>query len=209
MQASDFVFKTASTIAQLEREYDKYGDHYTNPVTVADLKMLLRHRSVFEKDIQDLDYHHHHHRHADKVNHDVTSVMPWQRSPMLEEYLPFLLECDTFTFFWRCIVYVVDSIERPYMGGTLKHPTEKKTSDKDGAAYSEMHHISQLIRLYSGLVVDRLDETVTHVVLSSEMKLASVCCVRYCTYSTYLNRRVTHIGETRLHIYLYKYDHID
>ncbi|OQS05575.1 DNA ligase [Thraustotheca clavata] len=91
LRARDYIFTTESTASHLKTQYDVYGDHYTTPVTVEELQIILK-------------------SHAFQEN---TWPKPWQEhleSASFEEQA--VVECQS-NFFWHCVVYV-DQFEDIY-----------------------------------------------------------------------------------------------
>ncbi|KAI9908466.1 hypothetical protein PsorP6_004025 [Peronosclerospora sorghi] len=84
LKASDFVFATAAQREILAREYDRYGDNYTEDLNPEELKRILR-------DVCS---------HADK-----STALPWQlQLKELEKEIAEALECS-FTFMCHCVVF--------------------------------------------------------------------------------------------------------
>lgn len=148
LTARDLIFANEDTRNALAKEYDQYGDHYTEPVTRDQLSLIFREVAKV--------------RAASETN---TPLESWQSrmKTMLEEEAE-TMECR-FTFLSHCVVYMdqYTSVETTTTSGKLE--------ERD--PFGRMKLWSQQLRLYGAVVVDRIDASVTHIVVLANYSITA------------------------------------
>ncbi|DBA04437.1 TPA: hypothetical protein N0F65_010033 [Lagenidium giganteum] len=143
--ARDFVFATEAMRSDLDKEYDRFGDHFVEAVKPEELSLIF----------QEVN------RQAEKCED-----MMWKTASveLLEEQEAFETE---FTFLSHCKLYI-DQYEtiQTAIGATViaTSPRSKKAFEVD-----VMRTIAQQIRLYGGRIATKITKDVTHVVLRNAM----------------------------------------
>ncbi|RLN87661.1 hypothetical protein BBJ28_00001135 [Nothophytophthora sp. Chile5] len=156
LKASDFVFATETTRELLAKEYDRFGDHFTEYVQPDDLRRIL-------KEVARVT------RSSASAADAESDRQPWQirREAMAAEEEE-AMDCE-FTFFSHCKVYFD------------RYPTFR-TSSTRGEGDSEagndslrrMELLEQQVRLYSGVISSEVDSSVTHIVVASSSDRARI-----------------------------------
>lgn len=160
LKSSDFVVTTAATRALLAKDYDVFGDHFTDHVTPAKLRLVFKEvRRLSRPQVATAGRARN--ATADETEEDATA--PWQlRIQALAAEEEEAMEC-AFTFFAHCVVYFdqYTVVHAAGSGGTEREP--RVLTDP----FSELKLLSQQVRLYGGTVAHAIDETVTHIVVAS------------------------------------------
>lgn len=141
LTARDLIFANEDTRNALAKEYDEYGDHYTEPVTRDQLSLIFREVTKVRSA-------------SDNSN---TPLESWQlRMRTLLEEEAAAMDCS-FTFLSHCVVYMdqYTSIDITNPSGNL--------NERD--PFGRMKLWSQQLRLYGAVVVDYIDASVTHIVV--------------------------------------------
>lgn len=143
LTARDLIFANEDTRNALAKEYDQYGDHYTEPVTRDQLALSFREVAKARS------------ASGDSSNRPLES---WQsRMRMLLEEEAEAMDCR-FTFLSHCVVYVDQ-----YTSIDTTKPSGSNLNERD--PFGRMKLWSQQLRLYGAVVVDHIDASVTHIVV--------------------------------------------
>ncbi|TMW55054.1 hypothetical protein Poli38472_013816 [Pythium oligandrum] len=150
LKARDFVYATDSTRSLLAKEYDRFGDHFTDLVSPDELKLLFREISRSDK----------------RVFPSSKEQEPWQeRMKELAVEDEDAMESE-FTCLAHCVVYV----DQYYSF----HTPEFEKRDDEVDPFGPMKLLTQQIRLFGGQISHVVDENVTHIVLDSRDNQARI-----------------------------------
>uniref|UniRef100_K3WBD5 DNA ligase n=1 Tax=Globisporangium ultimum (strain ATCC 200006 / CBS 805.95 / DAOM BR144) TaxID=431595 RepID=K3WBD5_GLOUD len=157
LKARDFVFATESTRALLAKEYDQFGDHFTEYVKPDDLRLIFKEVARVKGISASMKFH------ADPVEHWQTKI----KALAAEEEEA--MECE-FTVLAHCVVYVDRYVEIHAARECLPSTNTAErtaTSPVELDPFGHMKLLEQQIRLFGATVVCKIDADVTHVVLNS------------------------------------------
>ncbi|KAH7479247.1 DNA ligase 4 [Phytophthora ramorum] len=148
LKASDFIFATAPQRDLLAKEYDRYGDHYTEHISQDELRRILREMSS-----------------STVTNHAAgkrdRESRPWQvqmKALAMEEAEA--MDCE-FTFLSHCVVYFQHCI--------ATNDPMCDDENEDIIALGQAKLLEQQLRLYGGVVAREIDSSVTHIVVASAL----------------------------------------
>lgn len=155
LKARDFIFATEPTRALLAKEYDRFGDHFTEYAKPDDL------RSIF-KEVARL-------KNCSPAKSRSGSREHWQtKMKALTAEEEEAMDCE-FTVLAHCVVY--------FDRYSAIHAANECSSSHNAADHSEplveldpfgqMKLLEQQVRLFGGTIVREIDARVTHVVLDS------------------------------------------
>ncbi|CEG43549.1 atp-dependent dna ligase iv [Plasmopara halstedii] len=144
IKATDYIFTTNIQRELLAKEYDRYGDHFTEHLSPGNLRQILRELSMSTED-------------------DVLNV-PWQ---LKLKYLA-IEEAEAmdsaFTFLSHCVVYFQSSAPSCL----------NENEDSDFLLVGQMKLFEQQLRLYGGIISGTIDSSVTHVVVADPAQVKQV-----------------------------------
>ncbi|KAJ0395569.1 hypothetical protein ATCC90586_002928 [Pythium insidiosum] len=141
LKARDFVFTTEGTRALLAKEYDRFGDHFTEDVQPEELRTIFR-------EVRRLD---------DSAFQERQT--PWQGH--LQQLLgeeQGAMECE-FTSLSHCVVFV----DRLHF---VHGDTEQLPENDERDPFGSLKVLEQNLRLLGARVSRAIDSSVTHVVIS-------------------------------------------
>ncbi|KAE8910761.1 hypothetical protein PF005_g13072 [Phytophthora fragariae] len=145
LKAGDFIFATDSQREILAKEYDCYGDHFTEHVGPDDLRRIIRELSSASMSESPVG--------RDECEH------PWQfQMKDLEMEEAEAMDCE-FTFLSHCVVY-------------FQHCCND--ADSDVLSLGQMKLLEQQLRLYGGVVAREINSSVTHVVVADRGRAQQV-----------------------------------
>lgn len=151
LKARDFIFATESTRALLAKDYDRFGDHYTEHATPNDLRLVF-------KEVLRVSC-------ANGVEIE-QEVEPWQsRMKSLASEEEEAMECEV-TFLSHCVVYF-DQYMVVHAAKECAPPGSVREARVEVDPFGELKLLSQHVRLFGGTVAHEIDATVTHIVIQS------------------------------------------
>lgn len=156
LKARDFVFATESTRALLAKEYDHFGDHFTEHVKSDDLRLIF-------KEVMQL-------KSLATTKHDgLNSTERWQtQMKALAAEEEEVMDCEV-TFLSHCIVYFDQFTTVHAATEYIPHAQRAEFAGPhvEVDPFGEMKLLAQQVRLFGGTVVSEIDSSVTHIVVHS------------------------------------------
>ncbi|EGZ28366.1 hypothetical protein PHYSODRAFT_284249 [Phytophthora sojae] len=141
LKAGDFVYATDSQRELLAKEYDHYGDHFTEHIGPADLRRIIRELSSAYMS-------------ENRLAAGERHPQPWQvQMKDLEMEEAEAMDCE-YTFLAHCVVY-------------FQHFSND--ADADALLLGQTKLLEQQLRLYGGVVAGEIDSSVTHVVVADRI----------------------------------------
>lgn len=168
LKARDFVFATDAMRALLAKDYDAFGDHYTEHVKPEDVRAIFREvararsasashtttsRSLRTRDSSSVDASEHWQTRMTELAADEQEAM----------------DCE-FTFLAHCVVYFdqyTTVLSAAPTSGKLVARGERAHARVEVDPCGPMKLLVQQAQLYGATVADAIDDSVTHVVVHS------------------------------------------
>ncbi|TYZ60698.1 hypothetical protein PybrP1_005847 [[Pythium] brassicae (nom. inval.)] len=145
LKASGFVVATDATRALLAKDYDAFGDHFTEHTQPAELRLAFR--EVRRQHTQEAEEE------------------PWQtRIKALAAEEADAMESEL-TFLAHCVVYF-DQYTAVHAASAYAPPGSTRAARVEAEPFGALKLLSQQVRLFGGTVAHEIDETVTHIVVA-------------------------------------------
>lgn len=157
LKARDFVFATESTRALLAKEYDQFGDHFTEHVKPDDLRLIFKEILRLKSSA------------TEKHDGDGDPTERWQTGmKALAAEEEEAMNCE-FTFLAHCVVYFDQFTTVHAAKECAPHDQEALFGGPhvEVDPFGEMKLLTQQVRLFGGMIVSEIDASVTHIVVHS------------------------------------------